>query len=202
MTTHKPMTMEELLGGTPEPDPELDLFLSLYGPFEPDDAELCAKMRAEFDADVAATNQKIRTEASEQPSPSAPIPTNANFEMLDWSGFTLAEIFARLPDDLTLLERARVALMTGRFATQEISDALKCSESAISHARRTLMTDARRGLISEARLPATVTAARSLGKVGRPRHDLRRTKRNPYPPKTKLAPDRPQRRSIKEGEFQ
>ena len=96
----------------------------------------------------------------------------------DWSGFSLAEIIAKLAEhQLTKNELIDIALMTGRFATADIARELRCSDGAISNRRTRLRREYAAGRISA--LPQAVTDSRRLSHVGAVRNDLRRAKKIP-----------------------
>lgn len=89
----------------------------------------------------------------------------------DLSGVeTIEEAVAAFAPEVTKKRRAMALLLTGKWGTIEIRDAIKASEALISQARKELQRMKEAGLITD--LPENVTAARSLAKKGKPRPDL------------------------------
>lgn len=95
---------------------------------------------------------------------------------------TLEEAVAKFGPTVTAKRKAMSLLLCDRWNTFEIRDAIKCSEALVSQARRELQQMHEAGLIAE--LPACVTQARSLAKLGKSRPDqtgdLHPSKRNPH----------------------
>lgn len=145
--------------------------------------ELSPTEQAEYDKTwgplIAAAAARRAQQLTEPEADSAPPVSKIGFEFRDWRGKSIDEIVAAgRAEEQPKRVISRALLLSGRFDTRAIVEALKCSDGSVSNARTSLIRDVQAGRLA-IDLPASVTDSRSLSHRGQRRPDLKGRPRKP-----------------------